>query len=106
MVRIEDGRIIDEDGFSTTFPMDFTIADNFGISAIKNTYKRAFEEWKGQYKYLTHLVIALNHKIWEWHEKGNMELAALYNALWQDTDAYACEHLEGKEAEYFYRTTD
>ena len=30
----------------TTFWDDFTIADSFGISAIKDTYKRAFEEWK------------------------------------------------------------
>ena len=30
----------------TTFWDDFSIADSFGISAIKDTYKRAFEEWK------------------------------------------------------------
>ena len=30
----------------TTFWDDFSIADRFGISAIKDTYKRAFEEWK------------------------------------------------------------
>lgn len=28
----------------TTFKMDFTIADRFGIEAIKDTYKRAFNE--------------------------------------------------------------
>ena len=106
MVTLENGNITDEDGFSTTFPMDFSIADKFGIKAIKDTYNRAFNEWKGNYKYLTHLVIALNHKIWEWHEKGNLEYAVLYNALWQDTDAYACNNLKGEEAQYYYRTTD
>ena len=30
----------------TTFYQDFSIADNFGINAIKDTFKRAFNEWK------------------------------------------------------------
>ena len=28
----------------TTFWMDFSIADNFGKSAVKDTFNRAFEE--------------------------------------------------------------
>ena len=55
---------------TTTFMMDFSIADKFGITAIKDTYKRAFEEWKDSYVYLTELVIVLNLKIWEWYEKN------------------------------------
>ena len=106
MVQIEDGRIIDEDGFSTSFPMDFSIADRFGAAAVKDTFNRAFAEWKGQYKYLTHLVIALNEKIWKWHEKGNKQLAELYNSLWEKADSYATENLKGEEAKYFYRATD
>ena len=46
-----------------TFYMDFTIADKFGIEAIKDTYSRAFKEWKNDYKYLTLLVLNLKHKI-------------------------------------------
>ena len=59
MVNFENGNIVDEDGFTTTFPSDFSIADKFGVNAIKDTFNRAFGEWKGHYKYLTHLVIAL-----------------------------------------------
>ena len=51
-----------------TFKMDFTIADKFGTSAILDTYKRAFNEWHDDYKMLTALVVALNHKIWEHYE--------------------------------------
>ena len=47
----------------TTFYMDFTIADHFGIEAIKDTFNRAFEEWKTDYKYLTFLVLNLNNLI-------------------------------------------
>lgn len=105
MVRFEGGRIIDEDGFSTTFPMDFAIADKFGVNAIKDTFNRAFNEWKGQYKYLTHLVIALNNAIFYWYER-NQAIAKLYDELWRKADAYACENLKGEEADYFYSTTD
>lgn len=66
----------------TTFWKDFSIADKFGIDAIKDTYKRAFEEWKENYIYLTELVMVLNHKIWEWYGK-NEAIAQVYNDLWE-----------------------
>ena len=90
----------------TTFFYDFTIADKFGAKAIKDTYKRAFNEWKDHYEYLTEFVLVLNWKIWEHYENGNMELAEVYNALWQDADLYACENLKGDELSYFYQMTD
>lgn len=95
-----------EENFSTTFPMDFSIADRFGINAIKDTFNRAFNEWKSDYRYLTHLVIALNHKIWEHYEKGNKAYAELYNSLWENADAYACDNLKGDELSYFCKLTD
>lgn len=95
-----------DDGFSTTFKSDFTIADAFGEDAVRDTYKRAFNEWKGQYRYLTDLVITLNHKIYEHHEKGNKALSQVYDELWKAADAYACDNLKGDELAYFYKTTD
>lgn len=89
----------------TTFYQDFTIADAFGVSAIKDTYKRAFNEWKDNYKYLTELVMVLNWKIWEYY-KVNDEYARLYNDLWMQADEYARASLHGDEAYYFYRVTD
>ena len=49
----------------TTFWEDFTIADFFGVKAIQDTFDRAFGEWKKDYKYLTELILVLNHKIWQ-----------------------------------------
>ena len=89
----------------TTFWEDFSIADRFGISAVKDTYERAFNEWKGNYKYLTELVLVLNHKIWQHYEK-NEELARVYNDLWEKADIYAVSNLKGEELSYFYRTLD
>ena len=88
----------------TTFFEDFSIADNFGIDAIKDTYKRAFRAWKKDYKYLTELVMVLNWKIWQWYEE-NEAVAKVYNDLWEEADAYACEHLKGEEMDYFFNTT-
>ncbi len=89
----------------TSFWSDFTIADRFGVGAIKDTYKRAFNEWKDNYKYLTELVMVLNWKIWQFHEKNN-QYAEVYNKLWEEADAYACNNLKGDEAVYFFWTTD
>ncbi len=89
----------------TTFWSDFSVADAFGTSAVVDTFKRAFEEWKGNYKYLTELVMVLNHKIWQWFEK-NSTLAAIYNRFWEIADQYALNNLKGEELDYFYRVTD
>lgn len=89
----------------TTFWLDFCIADPFGADAVKDTFNRAFEEWKDDYIYLTELVMVLNHKIW-WHYENNEPLARVYNDLWMLADEYARDHLTGEELAYFYRTTD
>lgn len=89
----------------TSFWDDFSIADNFGASAVKDTFNRAFEEWKDRYDYLTELVMVLNHKIWQ-HYEGNEALARLYNDLWSKADSYACNNLKGEELSYFYSVTD
>jgi len=89
----------------TTFWSDFSIADRFGISAIRDTAKRAFNEWKRNYIYLTELVMVLNHKIWE-HYENRPNVAEIYEELWEEVNSYAVETLKGEELSYFYRTTD
>lgn len=89
----------------TTFWMDFSIADRFGIKAIKDTYRRAFREWKDNTEYLTELVMVLNHKIWQWYER-NETLAEVYNDLWEKTANYAETNLTGEDLDYYFRTTD
>ena len=89
----------------TTFGSDFDIAEAFGADAIRDTFDRAFNEWKDNYKYLTELVLILNWKIAQ-HYGKNDTYARLYDELWRTADGYACDNLEGEEAKYFYRTTD
>ena len=89
----------------TTFWDDFSIADRFGVSAVRDTFNRAFAEWKEDYQYLTELILVLNHKIWQHYEK-RPELVALYQSFWAQADRYAVEHLQGDELSYYYRVTD
>lgn len=89
----------------TTFFQDFSIADIFGIPAIMDTYKRAFKDWKDDYKYLTELVMVLNWKSWEW-EKKNETISSVYVDLYERAKKYALTHLKGEELTYFFRTTD
>ncbi len=89
----------------TTFYLDFSIADRFGIAAVKDTYNRAFKEWKDNHEYLTELVMVLNWKVWE-HYGNNDDLATTYNDLWMAADSYACNNLVGEELNYFLRVTD
>lgn len=91
--------------YKTTFFNDFTIADAFGIEAVKDTYKRAFAEWKDNVEYITELTIVLNHKIWQ-HCETNEPLARVYDKLWRELDTWCCNNLKGKDLEYFYQTTD
>lgn len=89
----------------TTLWEDFSIADEFGLVAIKDTYKRAFEFAKNNYIYLTELVMVLNHKIWFWYDKDG-EKARLYNDLWAMADSHAMDNLKDDELTYFLNITD
>lgn len=96
-----------ENGYElqTTFWDDFSIADRFGLSAIRETFNRAFAEWKEDCEFLTELILVLNHKIWQYYET-KPELAVFYQSLWEQADRYAIENLQGDELSYYYRVTD
>lgn len=91
---------------SSTFYADFSVADVYGPKAIRDTYARAFGEWKSDYKMLTELVMALNHKIWYWHEYADEEYTELYDGLWREADGWAVDNLKDEELAYFYQVTD
>lgn len=108
MMNISVWNSLDEIGYEqkTTFWMDFSIADRFGDNAIKDTFRRAFEEWKDNYEYLTELVMILNRKCWEWYGKGKHQRSELYGELYYETRDYALDNLKGEELSYFFRVTD
>lgn len=94
----------------TTFWNDFTIADRFvGVekSPIEDTYKRALEYAKTDYKYFTELVLVLNHKIWEWYNK-DASRGILYDRLWKEAEASFFKLYEDNEEamKYYFEVTD
>lgn len=90
----------------TTFWQDFTIADRYGDVEVKDTYKRAFAEWKEYVNYLTELSMVLNHKSWEHFRKENDKLATTYSELFLENHYYALEHLTGDDLSYYISVTD
>ncbi|KGF15384.1 hypothetical protein HMPREF1640_12220 [Prevotella sp. S7-1-8] len=89
----------------TTFWMDFSIVDKFGVEAIVDTFNRAFREWQTNHVYLTELVMVLNHKIWQWYER-NDSMARVDDKLWRKADEWVRENLHGEELDYFYEVTN
>ena len=108
MIKVKTWNIEAMTGYKpqTTFYEDFSIADAFGISAVKDTYKRGLETAQALgYIYLTEFVMALNWKIWE-HYETREPLARVYNDLWMKAEDIARDTLQGEELEYYFRTTD
>lgn len=91
---------------TTTFFDDFTIADAFGIDAVKDTFKRAFKEWKSNCEYVTELSIVMNLKCWYWYEKGNTELSKLYSDYYYKVDDWCMNHLKSDELQRYLSITD
>lgn len=93
--------------FNTTFMRDFTIAEQFGMAAVQDTYDRVFQQWHDDYRYLTDLVIVLNRKLWgHWEVNPDSSFTALYNELWSAANDYALDNLKGPQLAYFIDTVD
>ena len=95
----------EDERVSTTFMMDFAIADRFGVKGVKDTYKRAFDGWKGNYKYFTELVMVLNHRCWLWNERDNA-MMELYRDLYYKAAEYATNTFKGEALRFYLEVTD
>lgn len=94
----------------TTFWQDFSIADKFvGVEKdpIGDTYKRALDYAKMDYKYLTELVLVLNHKIWQWY-RSNEVIAIEYDTLWKMAENEFMKTYENNDEamKYYFEVTD
>lgn len=89
----------------TTYWDDFSIADKFGAYAIKDTFKNAFRQHKGNYIYLTELVMVLGWKAWQHYQK-NDKYSQIYQELYYKADDWAKDNLNDNELTYYYKTID
>ena len=106
-IVLENWTIEEQTGYKplTSFYTDFSIADKFGLSAIQDTYNRAFADWKNNYKYITELAMVLNWKCWRWYEVKD-DYSVLYTSLFRELDEWIMNNLKGEELDYYIAVTD
>ena len=95
--------------YITTADYDFFIAEVFGQDtekAIKETYESLFKNFENGYKELTELVMVLNWRLWGHYEKKNIEIAKVYNDLWEELREYCLNNFTDEAREYYFNTTD
>lgn len=80
----------------TTFFSDLSIAECYGADAIRDTYKNVMKSWGDNLDFMCEWVISLNQKIWQ-HYESNLEIAKVYNELWQKADEFCCNKFKGDE---------
>lgn len=90
----------------TTFWNDFSIAERFGVEAIKDTYERARAEWGRDRVYGMELSMVLNHKCWYWYEEQNTKLSQLYTELWEEYHDWVLDNWKGENLTYYLRAID
>lgn len=89
----------------TTLWQDFSIADRFGLDAIRDTYNRAKDYVGGDPELMAELTLVLNHKIWQWYETKE-GIARLYNDLWMEHDGEAYDSLDEEGRSTYFHIVD
>ena len=91
--------------FISTFVDDFLIADRYGIPAIKDTFKRAWDAWHTDPVYCAELVVTLNHAIWRYY-KTRPDFAEIYKNIWKEAHNKALSQFKGKDFQTYYDIVD
>lgn len=76
------------------------------IPKIKAKYSKFFEKGKEDYKYLTELVMVLNHIGWLFWENKQEKKANVFFDLFEEARQYGYNNLKDKELSYFYWSLD
>ena len=90
----------------TTFWDDFTIAERWGVKAIEDTYRNAFNSWKTDVVFIVELCLVLNWKMLYMDEKHMTEKSVMYYKCWVELSNWCERHLEAGAYEYFLNVTD
>ena len=90
----------------TTFWDDFSIADRFGGDSVKDTFYRAFNEWKTDVVFMTELTLVLNWKMWQMADMNKEERANIYYGLWIEACDWCEEHFRKGALNYYNKMTD
>lgn len=92
--------------FQTTFWSDYKIANKFGKYAVKDTYERAFNEWKNNVLYMKEMTFVLNIMCWEFYHAGNKEMSNLYGDLYYDCYDKCISNFKDEELREYWEFLD
>lgn len=102
----------------TTFWLDFSIADKFGLQAIKDTYRQVMIEWHNDHTFITELAMVINHKCWEHYHRSRKDLKPFldtdqhrqigqwYSKTYYELLDWADNNMTEEDLAYFYKTLD
>ena len=89
-----------------TWVIDFKIANTFGENSVKDTYNRAFKEWKDNVVAMKELTFCLNSMSWEFYYSGNENMMKLYANLYQECYDKCLDHFKGDELHEYLEFLD
>lgn len=104
-----------------TFYGDFSIADWYGESSIRDTYKNVIKSWGNGYEALTEIIMVLNHKSWAFAckvdsyylgsrctEQVRQRYIEVYSELYNKAVDFFFEKYkdDDKAKSYYYEVTD
>lgn len=81
----------------TTFFSDLSIAEWYGLDAIKETFNDVMKSWINDPKYIAEFALSLNWKSWQHHAYKNDEATQLYIQLYYDAEEKIYKHFSGNE---------
>lgn len=92
----------------TTFFADLYVAyATGGAKAIEDTYKRSMKSYKNNVKYLTELVVSLNHLLWMLHDRvGECPSTRLLHDLFYKCRNHCLENFKGDDLDFFSMVID
>lgn len=92
--------------FKTTFAMDYKIANAFGASAVKDTYRRSMRDWSDNVLYMKEMSAVLNLMCWDYYHAGNMEMSKLYSDLYHECYHKCLRKFKGEELHEYWEFLD
>lgn len=106
-MKLENWNIEELTGYEvkTTFYIDFSLSEKYGVYGIVDNYDMIFEMWIDEYEVVTELCMVLNWKMWRWYNK-NDDFYQVYRYLYTKLDKWCVENLKGDELDYYYSTTN
>lgn len=98
----------------TTFYMDISIAECYGIEYIKKSYNDIIESWMDDYKFIAEFILVLNTKAWEWDARRSKGLnipegiVGVYSDLFYDLKDKVFDHYKDNEeaTNYIFKLID